>query len=223
MNSTVPTKAGKLQTAADWAAFTPASKPASVLLAEDEHLVSLAMTHALATAGYVTVGPAVDGEQAVTLARQAMPDIAVMDIHMPNRGGISAAKELFRELLIPVVIVSAYSDMEQVSAASDVGVFGYLVKPVTPDQLRAAIEVAWAAYVRYVHERKQTEDLRRRLEDRRVIEQAKWLLVSKRGMTEPVAMQTLRQAARDTRKGMTEVAAGVLAELGEGGDGAQRE
>jgi AmiR/NasT family two-component response regulator len=61
------------------------------------------------------------------------------------------------------------------------------------------------------------------LEDRRVIEQAKWLLVSKRGMTEPVAMQMLRQAARDTRKGMTEVAAGVLAELGEGGDGAQRE
>lgn len=207
------TKQTRLQTPADWEAFSPNAKPSSVLLADDEHLVSLAMTHALASAGYVTVGPAVDGEQAVQLARQAMPDIAVMDIRMPKRGGISAAKELFRDLLIPVVIVSAYSDMEQVQAASEVGVFGYLVKPVTPDQLRAAIEVAWAGYLRYIHERKTTEDLRKRLEDRRVIEQAKWLMVSKRGMTEPVAMQVLRQAARDTRRSMVEVAASMIGEL----------
>lgn len=213
MSAPTTTKQTRLQTPADWEAFSPNAKPSSVLLADDEHLVSLAMTHALASAGYVTVGPAVDGEQAVQLARQAMPDIAVMDIRMPKRGGISAAKELFRDLLIPVVIVSAYSDMEQVQAASEVGVFGYLVKPVTPDQLRAAIEVAWAGYLRYIHERKTTEDLRKRLEDRRVIEQAKWLMVSKRGMTEPVAMQVLRQAARDTRRSMVEVAASMIGEL----------
>lgn len=215
MSTPTPSKQPRVRSASEWEAFSPPAKPASVLLADDEHLVSLAMTAALAGAGYVTVGPAVDGEQAVHLARQAMPDIAIMDIRMPKRGGISAAKELFRDLLIPVVIVSAYSDMEQVQAASEVGVFGYLVKPVTPDQLRAAIEVAWAAYVRYIHERKATEDLRRRLEDRRIIEQAKWLMVSKRGMTEPVAMQVLRQAARDTRRSMVEVAQQTLTELGE--------
>jgi two-component system, response regulator PdtaR len=215
MNAATPDRAARLQSPQDWQHFTPPSRPASVLLADDEHLVSLAMTHALASSGYVTVGPAVDGEQAVQLARQAMPDIAILDIRMPKRGGISAAKELFRDLLIPVVIVSAYSDTEQVNAASEVGVFGYLVKPVTPDQLRATIEIAWSSYLRYVNERKQTEDLRKRLEDRRVIEQAKWLLVSKRDMAEPVAMQVLRQSARDTRKGMVEVAAGIIAELGE--------
>lgn len=215
MSTPTPPKQSRVRSAAEWEAFTSPAKPASVLLADDEHLVSLAMTAALAGAGYVTVGPAVDGEQAVQLARQAMPDIAIMDIRMPKRGGISAAKELFRDLLIPVVIVSAYSDMEQVQAASEVGVFGYLVKPVTPDQLRAAIEVAWAAYVRYINERKATEDLRKRLEDRRIIEQAKWLMVSKRGMTEPVAMQVLRQAARDTRRSMVEVAQQTLTELGD--------
>lgn len=208
-----PPKQSRLKSAADWEAFSPPAKPTSVLLADDEHLVSLAMTAALASAGYVTVGPAVDGEQAVHLARQAMPDIAVMDIRMPKRGGISAAKELFRDMLIPVVIVSAFSDTEQVQAASEVGVFGYLVKPVTHDQLRAAIEIAWAAYVRYISERKTSEDLRKRLEDRRIIEQAKWLMVSKRGMAEPVAVQVLRQTARDTRRSMVEVAQQMLNEL----------
>ncbi len=220
MSSPPPTKQPRVRTAAEWEAFSPPARPGSVLLADDEHLVSLAMTAALASAGYVTVGPAVDGEQAVQLARQAMPDIAVMDIRMPKRGGISAAKELFRDLLIPVVIVSAYSDAEQVQAASEVGVFGYLVKPVTPDQLRAAIEVAWAAYVRFVNERKATEDLRKRLEDRRLIEQAKWLMVSKRGMTEPVAVQVLRQTARDTRRSMVEVAQQIITEIGENPPGA---
>ncbi len=220
MSSPPPTKQPRVRTAAEWEAFSPPARPASVLLADDEHLVSLAMTASLASAGYVTVGPAVDGEQAVQLARQAMPDIAVMDIRMPKRGGISAAKELFRDLLIPVVIVSAYSDAEQVQAASEVGVFGYLVKPVTPDQLRAAIEIAWAAYVRFVTERKATEDLRKRLEDRRVIEQAKWLMVSKHGMTEPVAVQILRQTARDTRRSMVDVAQQMITEIGETPPGA---
>lgn len=220
MSSPPPTKQPRVRTAAEWEAFSPPARPASVLLADDEHLVSLAMTASLASEGYVTVGPAVDGEQAVQLARQAMPDIAVMDIRMPKRGGISAAKELFRDLLIPVVIVSAYSDAEQVQAASEVGVFGYLVKPVTPDQLRAAIEIAWAAYVRFVTERKATEDLRKRLEDRRVIEQAKWLMVSHRGMTEPVAVQVLRQTARDTRRSMVDVAQQMIAELGQTPPGA---
>jgi response regulator NasT len=187
------------------------ARPRRVLVAEDEHLVALSLTMSLTDAGYTVVGPATDGDQAVDLARRLLPDLALLDIRMPGRSGIEAAQEIFGALGIPVVIVSAHSDEPLTNAAADAGVFGYVVKPASTEQLRAALTVAWSRFCEHAESERATEDLRRRLEERRTIEQAKWILVEQNDLSEPAALEELRRRARNARRTMLETALEILA------------
>lgn len=191
-------------------ADTIPESPRRILIAEDEHLVAVELTRCVAQMGFTPVGPVGDGDAAVTLAESAHPDLALLDVNMPGRSGLSAAKELFERLLVPVIIISAYSDEEFLKSAQSAGVFAYLVKPAHDDQVRAAIALAWSRFRDLSTARSESSDLRQRLADRRVIENAKWLLVSRRGLTEPDAMKTLQKHARDSRRGLAEVAQSLL-------------
>ncbi|MDX2117338.1 MAG: response regulator [Planctomycetota bacterium] len=186
------------------------AKPQRVLVADDEHLIATDVSLMLGSLGYSVVGPATDGEAAVHLAEVGSPDLALLDIRMPKRDGLSAAKEIFGNFGIPVIILSAYSDTEMVTAAVDSGVFGYLIKPVREDQLRVSIDVAWQRYRDLINTRAETDDLRRKLEERKIVEQAKWQLVSKKSISEPEAMKLLQKTARDRRTPLVQIAQGVL-------------
>src|SRR5262245_31232007 len=123
--------------------------PRRILVADDEHLVSADLVMMLCDKGYTVVGPVGDGEAAVRLAYQAGPDMAILDIRLPKLDGLGAAKRIFSQLGLPVIILSAYSDDEFVESAREAGVFGYLVKPAKESQLRASIEIAWERFRQY--------------------------------------------------------------------------
>lgn len=187
-------------------------RPTRILVADDEHLVSLQLTLALAELGFTTVGPAVNGEDALKLAETARPDIALLDIRMPKVDGIATARQIFDDFCIPVIIVSAYSDDASLQGAVEAGVFGYLIKPASREQVRVAIEVGWANFLNFLHNARRADTAERKLEERKFIEQAKWILVSQRSMTEPDAMRWLQKSARDTRRPLLEIAQHVLRE-----------
>ena len=187
-------------------------RPSRILVADDEHLVSLQLTLALAELGFTTVGPAANGEEAFKLAQTAQPDIALLDIRMPKVDGIAASRQIFDELCIPVIIVSAYSDDASLQGAVEAGVFGYLIKPASREQVRVAIEVGWSNFLTFLHNARRADVAERKLEERKFIEQAKWILVSQRQMTEPDAMRWLQKSARDTRRPLLEIAQHVLRE-----------
>jgi len=184
-------------------------RPSRILIAEDEHLVVADLTAMIADMGY-TAMIATDGEEACELARSGHPDMAMLDIRMPKKDGLAVAHELYYELGIPSVIISAYSGPEEAARAQEAGAFGYLVKPVHPAQLRVCLDVAWQRFRLDATERLRNEGLARRLEDRKVIEQAKWALVSGKGLTEPDAMKALQKRARDSRRPLAEVALEVV-------------
>lgn len=186
------------------------TRPARILVAEDEHLVAMELCSQLGELGYSILGPAVDGESAIRLARTSPPDLALLDIRMPGKDGLVVATELLAELAIPSVIVSAHATGDYAAAAGSAGVFGYLVKPVMVDQLRVTIDVAWKRFTDYANSAFEAADLRRRLDERRVIEQAKWLLVEKRHVSEPESMKLLQERARSTRQPLIEVAKLVI-------------
>lgn len=187
-------------------------RPARVLVADDEHLVAMNLTLALGELGYTVVGPASDGVAAVELARTAAPDLALLDIRMPRLDGFDAARALYGELGVPVVILSAYSDDADIGRAAECGVFSYLVKPAGKGQLRAAIDVAWRRFVEHAESLRDSAELRRRLEERKVIETAKWILVSGRGLSEPDAMRLMQKQARDSRRKLVSVAEEIIRE-----------
>jgi response regulator NasT len=181
-----------------------------VLVAEDEHLVAVNLQENLQTLGLEVIGPVTNGQQAVELARTEKPDIALLDIRMPVMDGLEAAGVLYRQMNIPVVIVSAFSDSDYMEQGARIGVFGYLLKPVTTDELRVNLAVAWSRFRKHKELSSQVEDLKLALEDRKLIERAKGLIMDKLGLSESEAMRRLQKQARDSRRRLPDLARAIL-------------
>ncbi|MDP7071013.1 MAG: response regulator [Phycisphaerales bacterium] len=184
--------------------------PRRILVADDEHLVAAGLVAGLKDLGYEVIGPASNGEKAIELCRAEHPDLAILDIRMPGLDGLAAAETIYNELGIPIVMVSAYSDPEYVNSGNRIGVFGYLLKPVTRDQLRVGLEVSWSRFTQQSELSDQVGTLNTKLEHRKIIEQAKWIIVKRKGVEEPEAMRMLQKQARNGRRPLVEVAQSVL-------------
>lgn len=181
-----------------------------VLIADDEALHNLALSSQLETLGHTVVATATNGREAVQLARETKPDLAFLDIRMPSMTGPEAAYEITAERPIPIVILSAYSDARTVEEATRAPVFHYLVKPVDPDDLAPAIAVARARFDEWLDARRQKEILELKLEERKIIERAKGLLMDSRGLSEREAYRFLQKTSQDKNTPMVELARKIL-------------
>src|SRR6266545_7378651 len=163
------------------------------------------------------VGEARDGEEAVALARELEPDVAIMDVNMPKLDGIDAARRILDERPIPIVMLTAYGQDELVSRAVEAGVFGYLVKPFREQDLLPAIRAARARHEELQAVREEAESLAEALAARKVIERAKGLLMEKERLSEHDAFARLRKASQVSGRPLKVIAEAVVATLG--GDG----
>jgi two-component system, response regulator PdtaR len=184
-----------------------------VLIAEDETIIRLDLKDLLERAGFDVCAEAKDGLEAVELARSEQPDVAVLDVKMPNLDGIEAARRILDERPIPIVMLTAYGQDELVSRAIEAGVFGYLVKPFREQDLLPAIKTARARYEELEALREEAESLSEALSARKVIERAKGLLMAKENLTEEEAFARLRKASQLSGRPLKVVAEAVVATL----------
>ena len=189
------------------------SVPRRVLVAEDEALIRMDIVESLTEFGYEVVAQAGDGEEAVALATQHKPDICIMDVKMPKLDGISAAEKI-SELKIPVVLLTAFSQKELVTRASEAGAMAYIVKPFTPSDLLPAIEIALSRFDQISALEAEIGDLNERFETRKLIDRAKGLLNEKMNLSEPEAFRWIQKASMDRRLTMAEVANTIIEQLG---------
>ncbi|WP_345203641.1 ANTAR domain-containing response regulator [Fodinibacter luteus] len=193
---------------------TPPASPAStkrVLVAEDEAIIRLDLAEMLGEAGYDVVGQAGDGEQAVAMATALRPDIVIMDIKMPVMDGITAAEQIGKERICPVVMLTAFSQTELVERARDAGVMAYIVKPFTAGDVTPAIDIALSRWSELKALEAEVADLGDRLETRKAVDRAKGVLMTKLKITEADAFRWIQKTAMDRRMGMREVAEAVVA------------
>ncbi|MGB7963413.1 MAG: response regulator [Propionicimonas sp.] len=188
---------------------TPAV-PLRVLVAEDEALIRLDLVELLTGEGYEVVGEASDGEQALALARELVPDLVVMDVKMPKMDGITAAATIAEERIAPVVMLTAFSQRELVERAREAGAMAYVVKPFDASDVIPAIEIATARFAEIRAVEAEVADLEERFASRKAVDQAKGLLQEGLGLTEPEAFRWIQKTAMDLRKSMREVAEGVI-------------
>lgn len=181
-----------------------------VVVAEDEALIRLDLVEMLIDEGFDVVGEAGDGETAVRLARELRPDLILLDVKMPVLDGIAAAEQIGRDLIAPIVLLTAFSQQDLVQRAAAAGVQGYVVKPFTVADLRPAIEVAMARHAELVSLRSGVADVEGRLAARKVVERAKGVLQRKYSFDEESAFAWLQRTAMDRRIPMSEVARAVL-------------
>jgi AmiR/NasT family two-component response regulator len=190
-----------------------------VLVAEDETIIRLDLRGLLESAGFEVCAEARDGEEAVELARETEPDVALLDVKMPRLDGIDAARRILDERPIPIVIVSAYGERDIVARAVEAGVFGYLVKPFREGDLLPAIETARARHDELSALREEAASLADALESRKKIERAKGILMDREGLTEAEAFARLRKASQISGRPLKVVAEALIATLG--GEGGQ--
>lgn len=183
-----------------------------IVVAEDESLIRIDLVEMLTELGYDVVGTAGDGAAAVRLVARLEPDVAILDIKMPQLDGLSAAEQIMSSGKTAIVMLTAFSQPEMVDRATRAGVMSFLVKPVNPGDLRPAVELARARFAEKMSLTAELGELADQLKARKTIERAKGILQKQYGLDEPAAFQWLRKAAMDRRMSMTEVAAVVLRE-----------
>ncbi|CAG7845552.1 putative transcriptional regulatory protein pdtaR [Pseudoclavibacter triregionum] len=184
-----------------------------VVVAEDESLIRLDIVEILRDNGFDVVGEAGDGETAVALAKELRPDLVVMDVKMPQLDGISAAEQITKDSIAPVVLLTAFSQKELVERATEAGALAYVVKPFTQNDLLPAIEIALARHSQLVALEAEVADLTERFETRKLVDRAKGLLTQKMGLSEPEAFRWIQKASMDRRLTMHEVAEAVVKQL----------
>lgn len=181
-----------------------------MLVADDDPIIRMDVRQALESLGFEVVAEAGDGQQAVALAREARPDVCVLDVKMPAMDGIEAATLLADEGVAPSVLLTAYGDRELVDRAREAGVFGYLVKPYKPNDLPPAIEVAVGRFRQLQALQDEVRELNEKLETRKLLDRAKGILMAERGMAEPEAYRSIQMQAMSSRHSIKEVAEAII-------------
>ncbi|MDX6476924.1 MAG: two-component system, response regulator PdtaR [Gaiellaceae bacterium] len=117
-----------------------------VLIAEDETIIRLDLRQMLEQNGVEVCGEARDGLEAIELARTTKPDVALFDMKMPKLDGVEAARRVYAERPMPIVMLTAYAEPELVVRAIGAGVFSYLTKPFEARDVLPAIQTAVARH-----------------------------------------------------------------------------
>lgn len=187
----------------------------TIVIIDDEPITRMDLREMLENQGYRVLGEAGDGFDAIELCRQQQPDLVLMDIKMPLLDGLSAAKIINEEQLAgTIILLTAYNEREFVNGAKQNGVSGYLVKPIEETQLIPNIELAVARSTEMKKLRKDYEKVSERLENRKVIEQAKGVLMKSKGLSEQDAYDYIRKLSQMKNISMKRVAEIILTNAG---------
>ncbi|MFO0951422.1 MAG: response regulator [Isosphaeraceae bacterium] len=186
------------------------TRPFKVLIADDEKPVAAGLQSQLETLGYEVCAVVHDGLHAIEVCRRSLPDVAILDIEMPGLDGLSSARQIVKDPGTPVIILTAHGHPNLIDQAVEDGVLYYLLKPVTSPALHAALQVA-VARAKEIRSLKDTvNSLELTLKERKVIERAKGILMSRRNLSESEAFRLLQRQSQDRRMPMAKLAESIV-------------
>lgn len=181
-----------------------------IAVADDEPDMQRYFERILPRMGHEVVAVANNGRDLIDRCLAVRPDLVICDIKMPILDGIQAAQLLYKQLPVPVILVSAYYDNDLISRAEGDHILAYLVKPIKQADLAPAISIAMRRFEQFQTVRREAADLRQALEDRKLIERAKGILMKRTGLDEPAAFQRLQKTASATNQKLVQVARSIV-------------
>jgi len=182
-----------------------------IAVADDELEMRDFFEKVLPRFGHRVVAVAENGVQLVEHCRTLKPDLIITDIKMPELDGIEASTQICRERAVPVILVSAYHDPALIERAESDHVLAYLVKPIGLADLQPAIAIAMRRFTEFQALRQECSDLKQALADRKIIEQAKGLLMKLTGIDEKEAFARLQSLASEKNQKLIDSARSILA------------
>lgn len=191
-----------------------------VLIAEDDENARAVLIDLLAALGHLVVAEAGTGREAIERATEIGPDVVLLDVHMPDGSGIEAAEKITSRF--PHIAVVLFSGDQAVSLSerdiTATAAIAFLPKPTPPKVLDATLRLAVTRARELSSARKDATELRQQLENRKVIERAKGILMRRTGSSEQEAYRILQRSSQDRSVPMVEIAKAVLASEPGAGD-----
>ncbi|MGO6902282.1 ANTAR domain-containing response regulator [Rhizobium ruizarguesonis] len=143
-----------------------------------------------------------------------MPDVIIIDIENPNRDMMEHLFQLTRTVSRPIAMFVDRSDTASIEAAVDAGVSAYIVDGLKKERVKPILDMAVSRFNAFNRLRRELADARSALEERKLIERAKGILMKMRGLSEEEAFALLRQTAMNEKKKMSEIAQSVVTAAG---------
>jgi two-component system, response regulator PdtaR len=184
----------------------------TVVIAEDDENARALLVELLDSLGYSVVADVGTGQATVRMTADFQPDVVLLDVHMPEGGGLEAAEAIARDN--PGVAVVLYSgDAETTltdSQVSSTAAVAFLPKPTPPRMLDATLRMAISRARELMSARGDATAARTQLEQRKVIERAKGILMRRTGSSEQEAYRILQRSSQDRSQPMAQIAQKVL-------------
>ena len=180
-----------------------------VVVADDERDTREYLRDMLTRMGH-TVVTAETGRHLLELARAGEPDLVLTDIRMPDMDGIEAAVQVNQVRPVPVILVSGYHDAELLERARAEHLMAYLIKPIKQADVEAAMSVALARFEEYRQARRQTDELTQALEERKLVERAKGVVMRRLRVDEQEAFRRLKKLSSHQNRKLADIARTVL-------------
>jgi response regulator NasT len=177
-----------------------------IVVADDEPEMRKYLQETLTLLGHEVVGCAQTGVELIDRCVESKPDMVITDIKMPDMDGIEAAGRLCQRHAAPVILVSAHHDADLIARSLSGQVMAYLVKPIKKADLETTLALAVRRYKEFTALQQQATDLRQALEDRKVIERAKGILMKRAGLDEADAFRRLQKLASDKNLKLVRIA-----------------
>ncbi len=182
-----------------------------IAVADDEPLMRRWYKSTLAKLGHEVVVVAENGRELVERCREQQPELVITDIEMPDMDGLAASELIRDNAPVPVILVSAHYDEEYVERALQNHVLAYLVKPIKQPDLATAIALVMRRFQEFRALEQQADNLTQAVEDRKLIERAKGILMQRVGLDEQGAFKRLQQLSQDRNQKLAEVARSIIA------------
>jgi response regulator NasT len=181
-----------------------------IAVADDEPDMQDYFRTILPQLGHQVCAVAGNGTELVQRVRETQPDLVISDVKMPDMDGIDAANQIYQFAPVPFILVSAYHDAALIERAEADHILAYLVKPIKQSDLEPAISIAIRRFEQFKSLRKEASDLKQALEDRKIIERAKGVLMKKASLDEQSAFRRMQKLASDKNRKLVEIAQMIL-------------
>ncbi|AXV16388.1 two-component system response regulator [Neorhizobium sp. SOG26] len=186
----------------------------TILVIDENAIRASIIEEGLREAGYnhVTVVQEVNG--IARIIETAKPDVIVIDIENPNRDMMEHLFQLTRTVSRPIAMFVDRSDTALIEAAMEAGVSAYVVDGLKKERVKAILDMAVHRFNAFSRLQRELAEAKSALEERKVVERAKGILMKMRGLSEEEAFALLRQTAMNEKKKMSDIAQSVVTAAG---------
>ena len=186
----------------------------SILIIDDNRLRSQIIEEGLREAGHNLVTVLDTTHEAARRIAEIAPDVVVIDVEYPGRDQLEHFFSLSRALRKPIAMFVDRSDAAEIEAAVEAGVSAYVVDGLRKERVKPILDMAISRFNAFARLRRELEEARSALEDRKLIDQAKAILIKSRGLSEAEAYALLRKTAMNQNRKIAEIAQSLITAAG---------